>query len=223
MTTGPDGVQPEPRFERRATLRLGQRELSRITMAFGALILAGVLFGMYHVYLNFKSQRDIVIAKENLLALYKGMRHYADDWDDHLPAASKWTDDVAGYLSAPSDTPGGALAALHGPADDGTVSYAYNIQASRYNLAPVGTAENRNYVDPATLPLLVERLNAPRNAVVDIPPQVSAQAQAAFLKQLQFVHYASDPTHASTVVLFASGSIVVYTRKDLEQSGAGGE
>src|SRR5947207_3932288 len=134
--SNPDTSVATSRPERKATVRLGQRELSFISLAVILLITGTLLFGCYRAFLSFKAHRDTVIAQDNLLALYKAVRGYAMDYDGHLPPAEIWTESVAGYLSAPPSKPGGKLSYLHGPGDKGQVGYVYNDLASGYNLEP---------------------------------------------------------------------------------------
>lgn len=211
-------VQPE----RKATLRLGQRELSRLSLVVVVLIVVPLLFGLYRVFLGFRAQRDVVVAQDNLHALYNAMSAYANDWDQKLPPAESWTDKVAGYLSAPANKPGGRLSYLHGSGDNGEISYAYNELASEYNLDPIAREKefqttHKKIVDPARLILLIEQPGAGPNAHVSIPPQDSVQGEEALAKQLAFPHYSDQGDNATTLVLFANGNIVRYTRRDLKQ------
>src|SRR5579871_2130485 len=109
------------RPERKATLRLGQRELNRITLIVIAIIAAALLYAGYRGMQGFKAHRDVMLARDHLLALHKAMQGYALDWDGHLPPADHWMDSVSGYLSAPPNTPGGPKSYLHGPGDGETV------------------------------------------------------------------------------------------------------
>jgi hypothetical protein len=209
-----------PRPEKKATLRLGQRELSRISLAVILVIVAALGFGVYRLFLNFKSQRDIVIAQSNLLALHKAFRGYAEDWDGKLPPAEHWTDAVTGYLSAARGVPGGREALLQGPADSGTVGYVYNDQVAGYNLERPDT---QKYGNPSRLVVLIEKPGAQPNEHVSIPPQDSSQGEAALYKLLSFPHYASDPDKATTLILFADGHIERRQRRDFSQSSQGSQ
>src|SRR5579884_1031999 len=198
----PDTQRPE----KRATLRLGQRELSGLSLLVILLVLIPLLWGLYRVYRNFKSQRDVVIAQDNLLKLYKAFRGYSADWDGSLPKPDHWTDSVAGYLSASPGAPGGALGALEGPGDDGTtVRYVYNDLAAAYNLEKPAP---RRAAEPGQIVLLFERPGAPPKAHTAIPPQIpGVQAnESAFYRQLSFPHYSDDGDNAVTVALFLDGS-----------------
>src|SRR5579883_2916569 len=149
-------AKPYPELKATRRYRLGQREMTRLSLVIGLVLFAAVAFLGYRFFLNFKSKRDLVIAQGNLLSLYKAIRNYAQDWDEHLPGAENWTDAVAGYLSAAPGTPGGKYAALHGPGDNGEVSYVYNDLASGYNLEPNDKEKSRQ-VDLSRLVLLIER------------------------------------------------------------------
>jgi hypothetical protein len=239
QNSAPAAPPARSRPEKKATMRWGQRELSRIS---AAVVLVFVVIGgffAYRFYRNFKAQRDIVIAKMNLLALYKALANYAQDWDGRLPPADHWTDAVAGYLSASPGTPGGKLAALHGPGDGETIGYVYNDLAAGYNLEPTGGHEwlhgqaattnptkrpkadedRQKEVAPRDLVLLIERPGAAPNSHVAIPPQVNEQGRQALFKQLAFPHFADDPNNATTVILHGNGTLSVDIRRDYLQSG----
>ena len=203
------------RPERRATLRFRQREMSRLSLAIGLLVIAGLVFAGYRVFLNFKSQRDIVIAKNNLRMLYQAAKLYSMDHDGHFPPAQTWTDSIAGYLSAPPGTPGGPESYLHGPGDGAIVGYAYNDLAGDYNLEPNGK-EAEKQLPENELPLFIEMPDAPRNAHVTIPAQGNAQGVEALSKILAFPHYASDPKNATTILMMTNGSLETITRQDLK-------
>ena len=216
-TTPAEPSEAPPRPERRATLRFRQRELSRLTLAVGLIIAAALCFGGYRVYRNFKSQRDITIAKTNLHELYKAMRIYAEDRGGKLPTAGDWTDKVTGYLSAPPNTPGGPESYLHGPGDGEDVGYVYNDLASDYNLEPIGEEQARKTIAPNRLVVLIEQPGAARNAHRPIPPLGTPQSDDALSKILTFPHYADDPKNATTILLMADGSEITMIRQDLKK------
>ncbi len=212
-TTTAAPVTP-PRPEKKATLRLGQRELSLISLAVILLITGALVFGGYRLFVSFRSQRNIVMAQSNLVALYKAMRGYAQDWDYRLPPADTWTDAVQGYLPSPPGMPGGKEAYLHGPSDLGEVGYVYNDLAAGYNLE---RPELQKSASPNRLVLLIEKPGAGRNAHAVIPPQGNAQGEAALAKMLSFPHYADDAERATTLILYADGHIERPIRRDLAQ------
>ncbi len=210
-----DSAPPAPpRPEKKATLRLGQREMSRLTALVIVLIAIPLCFGLYNLFFSFRSHRDIVIGQSNLLALWKAMNGYAQDWDGQLPPAADWTDSVAGYLSASPSMPGGKLAALEGPGDKALVRYVYNDLAAGFNLEHQDPAK---YIDPGRLVVLIERPGAGENAHVAIPPQGNLQGEEALFKQLQFPHYTDDPENATTLVLFADGHIERMQKIEFEK------
>lgn len=197
---------------RGATVRLSQRDLSRISVAVVAFIVGVLGFLGYRAMLGFKANHDLLIGKQNLHMLHEAFYNYAQDWDGRLPPADRWTESVAGYLSS-SGQPGGALAALHGPGDGPSISYVYNDLAAGYHLEPGATRT----IDPSRLVLLIERPGGAPNAHVKIPPQGNPQADLALLNLLAFPHGSDDTENASTIVLFANGSQRVITRRDLKQ------
>ena len=195
---------------RRATVRLSQRELSRISLGVVVLIVSLLGFLGYRAMMGFKASHDLLIAKQNLHMLHEAFYNYAQDWDNQLPPADRWTDVIAGYLSS-SGQPGGPLASLHGPGDGRQITYVYNDLAAGYGLE----AGQKRTIDPSRLILLIERPGGALNSHVTIPPQVNPQAEKALLKELAFPHGADDIDNAATVVLFANGSQRVLTRRDL--------
>ena len=209
---GPDAPRPltPPTRRRTATVRLSQRELSRISLAVVLVIIGALGFLGYRAMLGFKANHDLLIGKQNLHMLHEAFSHYALDWDQALPPADRWTDAVAGYLSS-SGQPGGPMASLHGPGDGPAITYVYN------DLAAGQSTESgaRRTIDPSRLILLIERPGAGPNEHVRIPPQTNPQAEKALLKQLAFPHGSDDAESASTVVLYASGTQRVLTRRDL--------
>jgi hypothetical protein len=210
-------TQGDPvRFERRATLRLGQRELSRLTLVIVVAVLIPLGWGLYKVYRGFKSQRDVVIAQDNLLRLYKAFWGYSADWDGGMPKPDRWADSIGGYISAPPGTQGGKMGALEGPGDGAEpVHYVYNDLAAGYNFDKPDT---KRFGDPSRIVLLFERPGAPLNAHVSIPPQIpgNAASESAFYRQLAFPHYSDSGENATTVVLFLNGKIERLRRADFE-------
>jgi hypothetical protein len=206
-----------PRPERKATLRLGQRELSLISLGVIIFSVVIVAFFGYRIYLNFKITRDLIVAENNLRALYTAMRGYAQDWEGNLPAAEKWVDQTAGYLSAPPNSPGGPLAYLQGPADSGSVGYVFNDLASGYNVETNKSAKGE-VINPARLVLLIERPGVSReeNNHVSIPVQGNRPGEQALLKELAFPHNSDDTEKATAVVLYANGKIQRVMRIDLK-------
>jgi hypothetical protein len=206
----PEAPVPSVRPERKATLRIGQNGLNVILIVVILFIALPLLFIGYRVYLNFKAKRDITIAESNLHGLYQALFHYSLDWDGKLPPAAVWTNDAAGYLPSASGIAGGKMACLQGPSDGENVRYEYNDLAAGYDTQE----ESNRKVDPRDLVLLIERPGAQDNAHVAIPRQGNAQAESALFKLLTFPHYSDDPDNATTVILYASGTVSVRTRKD---------
>ena len=159
--------------------------------------------------LGFKANHDMLIAKENLHALHKAFYSYAQDWDQRLPPADRWTESIAGFLSS-SGQPGGPAASLHGPGDGRTISYVYNDLAAGQSLDP----SEKQSIDPGRLVLLIERPGAGINAHVTIPPQGNPEAEKALLQELAFPHGSDDTENAATVVMYANGSQRTLTRRD---------
>ena len=215
--SNPSVSEMPARPERKATLRLGQRELSLISL--GVIIFSVFIVGFfgYRIFLNFKTTRNLILAESNLKAIYTGMRGYAQDWEGKMPDASKWVEQTAGYLSAPRGTKEGPLAYLQGPADSGTVGYVFNELASGYNVETGKNAQGR-VINPANLILLIERPGVSREASVHvrIPVQSNLQGREALEKELVFPHNADDTENATTVVLFANGKIQRMLRRDFK-------
>ncbi len=204
-----------PRPEKKATMRLGARELARISASVVIVISLALIFAGYRVFKNFKSQRDIVIAKENLHKLYTALSVYSMDTNSHFPKAESWTDAAMGYLSAPPGTPGGKESFLHGPGDGEDVGYVFNDLMSEYNLDSATRDDKKKSVDLGETPLLIEVVGAKPNQHMAIPEQSNDQGKAVLAKLAAFSHYSSDPDNATTVVLFANGKVLVFTHRDL--------
>ena len=208
---------PEPeqpvRPELKATVRLGQNSLNAILIVVILMIMLPLLYLGYRVALNFKAKRDITIAESNMHALYTALSHYSLDWDGKLPAAENWTDAATGYLPSASGIVGGKMGYLKGPGDNGDVTYAFNNMASGFNMQD----ERNRKVDPSRIVLLIEKPGAPPNAHLDIPAQMDSQAEDSLYKMLVFPHYADDPANATTIILYANGTVSVKTRKDYRQ------
>ncbi len=207
----------------RATLRmgLGQRQLSRISLVFIIIISLGIAWAGYSVYRGFKTQRDLVYTRENMIALYKAMRAYALDHESKLPPAANWSDCVAGYLTAALDRPGGKMASLHGTSDMGAVGYVYNDYASHYNFDPPASFLPGHQQAAAETPadqliLLIEKVGAPLNAHEPIPGMDSDQDRQQLAKMLQFPHGSGKPADAETMILYADGHIETDMRKDFQ-------
>ena len=208
----PDELSARP--ERKATIRLGQRELSRISLAVILLISAGLIFAGYRLFLGFKSQRDITLARANLHTISVGLSAYAQDWNGKLPLAATWQQDIAGYVPN-SGGRGNVMSAFSAPGDGADVGYVYNELAAGYNLEPIDKEHDRQKNLPLDqLILVTERTGAPLNSHVLIPAQGDAQGEAALYKVLDFPHNASDPQKATTVLLYANGSVVTRTKQD---------
>lgn len=206
-----------PGYKPKATLRLGQRELTRLTLAVILFIVAGLLYGGWKAVEGFKTKRDLVIAQDNLLNLYRGMRGYSLDYDSKLPPAENWSDAVVGYLNSSQARPGGKEAYLTGSSEQGPVAYVYNDLAAGYNLEPNGKEDDRRRrIDPHDLILLIERVGAPRNAHALLPLQDNLSHKEALLKQMNFPHFADDDKNAVTVLLYADGRIETLTRLDMK-------
>lgn len=206
-----------PEFKPRATWRLGQRELTRLTIAVIALIVMGLLYGGWKAVEGFKTKRDLVIAQDNLLNLYRAMGSYAPDYDSKLPPAETWADGIFGYLNSSQVRPGGREAFLNGTSELGAVAYVYNDAASGYNLEPTGKEDDRQLkIAPHDLILLIERVGAPRNAHAYLPPQDTIAHEQELAKLMSFPHDAEDDKNASTLVLYADGHIMTLTRQDFK-------
>ena len=190
-------------------MRLSQQDLTRISCSVVAFIFLVLGFLGYRAMLGFKANHDLLIAKENLHSLQKAFHSYAQDWDQRLPPADRWTDQIAGYLSS-SGQPGGPMASLHGPGDGRTVGYIYNDLAAGLS---VDLSEKQS-TDISRLILMIERPGAQPNEHVSIPVQGSPDAEKALLKELAFPHGSDDTEHAATVVMYANGTQRVLTRRD---------
>jgi len=204
--------------QRKATMRLDQRQLTLISWSAVALIVVLLLGVGYNVFLDFKNTRDIIVAEDNMRALYKAMRGYSLDFDEKLPTADKWTDQVAGYLSAPPNTPGGKMSYLHGEDEKGApLHYAYNDVVSDYKLEDrITPEEQRKTLDLSHVVLLIELPGQADNDHVHIPPRNTPAGEDALAQALAFPHNMSNRDKATAVIIYANGSTERITRKDLK-------
>ena len=146
-------------------------------------VVAALGLGAYRLFVDFKNTRDIIVAEDNLRALHTAALGYAGDWDNTLPLADKWTDQVTGYLSAPPNTPGGKLSYLHGEDARGqALHYVYNDLASGYKLERVTPQEQRTAIDPGRMVLFIEMPGEGANAHVRIPPRNTPEGEDALAK-----------------------------------------
>lgn len=219
-------ITTPPRPERKATLRLGQNQLNLLSLSVVLLVIGGLIYGGYIAFLGFKAQRDMVIAKDNLHAIYGALKSYAEDFDHKLPQATEWADSAGGYLSA-TTKPGGKMAYLHGPGDGADIGYVFNDLASGYDFEPRSSFGQQDRTasktrpgktfDPSQLVLLIERPGAPMNAHAVIPSPDTVEGERQLGALLHYPHDSSNTDKARTAVLFADGHIVEYTRKDLKE------
>ena len=210
--------QPLARPERKATLRLGQRQLSLISLTAISIVVVALCWITYRGFIEFKVTKDILASEDNMRALYKAMRGYSLDTDEKLPLADKWTDQVAGYLSAPPSQPGGKMAYLHGEDENGRpIHYVYNDLVSDYKLEDrITPEEQRKTLELNRVVLLIEKSGESSNDHVLIPPRNTPQGEEALAKLLTFPHNAGNPDKATTVVLYANGTTERLTPKDLK-------
>ena len=213
----PNSPPPLARPERKATVRLGQRHLSLLSVFAIGIVVAGLLWGAYLGFVDFKVTRDTIVAEDNMRALYKAMNGYAMDTDERFPTADKWTEQVTGYLSAPPNTPGGKMAYLHGEDEHGgALHYVYNDLMSGYNRDPDSSKKPGKVYDLSRVVLLIEAPGEADNAHILIPPRNTPQGEEALLKILAFPHNAGDPNKATAVIIYANGTTDRITRKDLK-------
>ncbi len=216
---GASSFEPQPlaRPERKATRRLGPRQLSLISASGVLFVVAALGFGAYRLFVDFKNTRDIIVAEDNLRALHKAVQGYAADWDNKLPDAAQWTDQVTGYLSAPPNTPGGKMAYLHGEDEHGqALHYVYNDLASGYKTERVTPDEQRTAIDPGRMVLFIEMPGEGANAHIRIPPRNTPEGEDTLAKLLTFPHDPGDPNKAVAVIIYANGSTERLTRNDFK-------
>ena len=203
--------------QRKATFRLGQRQLSRLSLGVILFSIAVIFLLGYQIVQGFIVTRNIMVASTNLKQLYGAMGGYALDTNGDFPDAKVWRDQTVGYLSASPGTPGGKMSFLNGATDSGAVGYVYNTLASKYNPERGETADKKA-IPASKLVLLIERRGVSKDAneTVEIPPQTSEQGIQALGKVLEFPHKADDKDAATALVLFADGHIERKTRRDLQ-------
>lgn len=203
--------------QRKATFRLGQRQLSRLSLGVILFSIAIILLLGWQIVQGFIITRNMMVASDNMKALYRAMGGYALDNDGEFPEAKVWRDQAAGYLSASPGTPGGKMSFLNGNTDSGSVGYVYNLLASKYN-PERGETPNKKAIPASKLVLLIEKhgVSKDANETIAIPPQTTEQGIQALGKMLEFPHKSDDKDTATAIVLFADGHIERKTRRDLQ-------
>jgi hypothetical protein len=146
------------------------------------------------------------------------MSAYSLDFDSKLPTADKWTDQVAGYLSAPPGTPGGRFSYLHAEDENRKpLHYAYNDLVSDYKLEDrISSEEQRKTLELGRVVLLVEVPGEGNNEHVHIPPRNTPAGEEALAKILAFPHNSASPDKATAVVIYANGTTERLTRRDFK-------
>lgn len=113
---------------RKATLRLGARERSRLQTGLVIIICAMLFVAMRPVIGNLVNVREFQSCQTNVRTIAQALQLYSQEWDDSLPPAATWTDAALGYMAPRSGTGFKAEDYLHCPTDptDAPCSYTYN-------------------------------------------------------------------------------------------------
>jgi hypothetical protein len=160
---------------RKATWRLGARELKRLQSAIIAIICILLFIALRPYYLSIIEIRNFSTCQNNMMKLSRAISTYAADWDDAFPIATTWMDAVRGNLAATSGTGFAADTHLRCPLDKtgAPSSYAFNSLMSGINPGFQQTepeiVERRKQLGRLDrAPLVIERHASPMNAALPI-------------------------------------------------------
>lgn len=212
---------PQEMPRRKATVRLGRREMAWISISIIVAILLLFLYIVFRGFMSYKVSHDLTIGRENLNSIYKAMGAYAEDYDRILPPAEEWYFVAQGYLSN-TRRAGGKESLLRGPGDGKTIRYVFNSLASGLNLEtgePGANVKKMGYktLNPSEVVLLIERPGGKEGETVFIPPINTRSARTKLYEELAFPHGVDEGDKAKTLILYANGSIRTWTRKDLQE------
>lgn len=203
---------------RKATRRMGARELMRIQWVVVTLICVLLFFAFRPYFTGLIERRDFITCQDNVRKISRGITTYASDYDGTLPLAANWMDKSLGFMKATSGTGFKDDDVFRCPHDKSGApsSYAYNtileglspslsIQSSDPKLEARRKAAGR--IERA--PLIIEKHGSPRNASLLLNNWEDVKAQ------LQLPHKLPDPTGN---VLLGNGSVVSRTAESLENA-----
>jgi len=117
---------------RRATLRLGARELRRLQQIVAAVVCLLLYIVLRPYFIGLVETRDFQTCQSNLLRIGKAIRLYTDDWDATLPVASNWMDATITSMAASTGSGFKVESYFRCPRDHsgGVSSYIYNAACS---------------------------------------------------------------------------------------------
>jgi hypothetical protein len=180
---------------RRRTIRLGNRERSRLQMAVIVIICGMLMIVLWPIFMDFIEQRNFQVCQSNMLHIATGIQTYTHDWDDTLPLAASWTDACASHMAGTSGTGKDADSYLKCPIDNTGkhCSYAYNSAMEGISLTvrpaddeAMSRRKRFGRIDRA--PLIIEKHGVERNASIDLVDW------NAVIKNLDMPHKRPAPT-----------------------------
>jgi type II secretory pathway pseudopilin PulG len=200
---------------RRATLRLGARELHRMQTSVIVLILVLLALALRPWFLNTIQTRDFQVCQSNMRSISQALQNYAIDWDGAYPPAENWMDDAKAFLRGASGDPRAIDAAFHCPRDKtgSASSYAYNTLFS--GLSPTLRSEDPKLLAQAArlgrlerAVLVIEKHGARPNGHVELPDW------NAVARELTRPHQLKSPTGS---LIRGSGGVGSKSDLDLQE------
>jgi hypothetical protein len=160
---------------RRATIRFGPKQLSRINQAFIAIVVISLGVVLRPIYLRFLETRDSALCQANLLKISRGIQLYRGDYDDTLPLAANWQESAAGNMAATSGSGKSLESYFRCPKEKtgGATSYAYNrlvegLSASIRQNDPEAEARRDRLGSLLRAPMVFEKHGGARNAFAEL-------------------------------------------------------
>lgn len=167
----PDPTQSPPPPARRATLRLGARERTRLQAGVILLIIALLVIALRPLLLHLIQVRDFQTCQTSVRKIAQALAIYNQEWDDSFPASASWLDAVRGRMTPTTGTGYQADYYLHCPRDHagGECSYVYNelmqgLSPSVRQADPEKDARRRQLRRLDRAPVIVEKHGSPANA-----------------------------------------------------------
>lgn len=200
---------------RRATIRLGARELHHMQTAVIVLILALLAIALRPYFLNTIQTRDFQICQSNMRSISQALQNYAIDWDGSYPPAQNWMDHAKAFLRGATGDPKAIDAAFHCPLDNtgGGSSYAYNALFG--GLSPTLRSDDPKLLEQAAklgrlerAVLVLEKHGSAANAHLDIPDWNAVR------RELSRPHLLKSPTGS---IIRGNGTVGSKSEQDLQE------
>ncbi len=160
---------------KRATLRLGARELRRMQTGVVCLIIVLLGLALRPWFLNTIQVRDFQVCQSHLRSISQSLQNYSNDWDGAYPPGEHWMDHSMAYLHVTSADPKAIEGAYRCPRDRTGEGYSYVYNSLFSGMNPtvrseepklVAQGKRLGRVDRAVL--IMEKHGGQRNAHMEI-------------------------------------------------------